>query len=529
MSSQTHINGDLVQGDKVDGDKVLGDKHEHHYQSPQFPLDNLPPANPHFTGRRERLAAIQTAFQNPQNPVAITQTITGLGGVGKTQLALAYAHEQRDAYDLIWLLQADDPAALDGGLRRLGAALRLPVQNADAPTARQIVLSWLNGGHARWLLLYDNVDAIKPGDLRPWLPGGRGHVLITSRQPRWPQAQMVPLDVFTPEEAAAFWQRRLVQSGRLNQSAETALAALAEELGYLPLALEQAAAYMAARQKSAAAYLRLYRQRRRELWARAEPPDAYHATIMTTWQMAFDHARQTPGAADLLNLCCFLAPDDIPLEVITAHTDALPAELAAALGDELARDDALAALAAYSLAAKEDGLLTMHRLVQTVARDRMGEERAKVWAKAAVDLLYEAYNFDPHDMETWDACGQLLPHIRAAVNLADEWGVAINRTAYLNNAAGFYLQHYGSLEEARPYCEQALAICQKVLGPDHPHTAASLNNMGYLLRAMGRPEEARRYYEDALAICQKVLGPEHPDTASSLNNMGYLLQAMGRP
>ncbi|HFQ93451.1 MAG TPA: hypothetical protein ENK32_05545, partial [Anaerolineae bacterium] len=189
MSSQTHINGDLVQGDKVDGDKVLGDKHEHHYQPPAFPLDNLPPPNPNFTGRRAQLAAIQTAFQNPKNPVAITQTIAGLGGVGKTQLALAYAHAQRDAYDLIWLLRADDPAALDGGLRQLGAALRLPVQNVDAPTARQIVLGWLNGGHKRWLLLYDNADAIKPGELRPYLPGGAGHVLITSRQTRWPRAQ----------------------------------------------------------------------------------------------------------------------------------------------------------------------------------------------------------------------------------------------------------------------------------------------------------------------------------------------------
>ncbi len=143
MSSQTHINGDLVQGDKVTGDKVLGDKHEYHYQPPAFPLDNLPPPNPHFTGRRERLDAIQTAFQQSNGLAAITQTIAGLGGVGKTQLALAYAHDQRGDYELIWLLRADDRATLDSDLRQLGMTLRLPVQNVDAPTARQMVLSWL--------------------------------------------------------------------------------------------------------------------------------------------------------------------------------------------------------------------------------------------------------------------------------------------------------------------------------------------------------------------------------------------------
>ena len=422
MSSQTHINGDLVQGDKVGGDKVLGDKYEYHYQPPEFPLDNLPPPNPNFVGRRERLAAIQTAFQNPKSPVAITQAIAGLGGVGKTQLALAYAHDQRDAYDLIWLLRADDPATLDGGLRQLGTVLRLPVQNVDAPTARQMVLGWLNGGHKRWLLLYDNADAIKPGELRPYLPGGAGHVLITSRQTRWPQAQMVRLDVFTAEEAAGFWQRRLsqrfVKSGRFDKS-------LAAELGYLPLAMEQAAAYMLARGKTPGDYLRLYRQRRADLWQRQPQPDDYHATVTTTWQMAFEHARQTPGAAALLNLCCFLAPEEIPLDAIMAHADTLPAELAAVLADELARDDALAALTAYSLATREDGALTVHRLVQTVARDRMGEEQAKIWVEAAMDFLAQAYNFDSHQVDTWETAGPLIPHMQAAVALAEQQKITV--------------------------------------------------------------------------------------------------------
>ncbi len=240
--------------------------------------------------------------------------------MGKTQLALAYAYAHQERYELIWLLRADDPAVLDGELRSLGAALRLPLPPDDPSAARQMVLSWLNGGDKRWLLLYDNVDKMTPRELRPYLPGGRGHVLITSRRPHWTQAATLTLGVFTEEEAAAFWRQRLVQSfgnsqdmpGRLNQSETDALAELAAEMGYLPLALEQAAAYMETKRKNAAAYLRLYRERRRELWAKEEPPDDYHATITTTWQMAFDELRQTPGAAALLNLICFLAPGRHP-------------------------------------------------------------------------------------------------------------------------------------------------------------------------------------------------------------------------
>ena len=486
MTDETRINGDYVTGDKITGDWVGRDKISvHHYPPPKFPLDNLPPPNPSFTGRLEQLAAIQKTFQSSSAAVAITQTIAGLGGVGKTQLALAYAHDQRDAYDLIWRLRANDPAVLDGELRLLGTKLGLPLPPDDAQAARTMVLSWLNGSEKRWLLIYDNADEITPRELRPCLPGGRGHVLITSRRPHWSQAQTVRLGVFTAEEAAAFWPRRLVQSGKLNQSEAETLAELAAELGCLPLALEQAAAYMATRQKSAAAYLRLYRERRRELWARAEPPDDYHATITTTWQMAFDHLRQTPGAAALLNLCCFLDPDDIPLAAITKHAAALPEELAAVLRDELARDDALAALQAYSLVTPADGALAIHRLAQAAARDRMPPETARAWAEAAVDLLEAAWPFDKHDLDTWPAGERLLPHLLAAIAAADQQNLATTDAASLNNKAGIYFHIVtADLAAARPYMERALAIFEARLGPDHPNTQTARRNLDRLLAEM---------------------------------------------
>jgi tetratricopeptide (TPR) repeat protein len=441
------------------------------------------------------------------------------------------------------------------------------VDNLEQPQAVQMVRQWLNSCPQRWLLLFDNADQTEPADLYPYLPANpQGRILITSRYPHWQaRGATLRLDVFTPAEAAAFWAERLAN---LRDWTRSDGAALADTLGRLPLAMEHAAAYMNSRRLDAAAYLELYRQRRQELWRRATTPDDYHATITTTWKIGFEQARQTPGAAGLLNLCCFLAPNDIPLKLLIEEADALPEKLAAVLRDPLARDDALAALERYSLLERTDGALRLHRLVQTVSRDQMGAERAQVWVAAAVDLLTEAYNFDQQDMTTWINAGQLIPHMAASIPPGGRMGLTSSRAAYLNNEAGYYLQHYGDLAGAQPYYERALAIREKALGPDHPiqpsasttwaacckrwatwrgrgpimnapwpsgksarprppEYGPSLNNLGDLLQAMGDLAGARPYYERALAIHEKALGPDHPIRPQSLNNLGYCCNAMG--
>jgi molybdate-binding protein len=251
----------------------------------------------------------------------------------------------------------------------LGRQLRLPVDGPgmEQAAAVQLVRNWLNGCDKRWLLLCDNADKMEPRDLRASLPtSSQGRILITSRNPNWRKlGGVLRLDVFTPTEATAFWQERL----RLNQPAgldqsrrlvQSELDQLAHELGYLPLALEQAAAYIDQNQASAADYLRLFQTRRRELWATIEPPDDYHATIATTWDIGFAEARQTAGAANLLHLCCFLAPAEIPLDLLVDQAEALPDELAAILTDPLARNAALTTLERYALltlAHRQQGLL----------------------------------------------------------------------------------------------------------------------------------------------------------------------------
>lgn len=520
---------------------------------PAFPLLHLPPGgrNPNFTGREPMLARLDAQLHRAQGTVVVSQAITGLGGVGKTQLAVEYIYRQQadaqTAYDLVWWLRADTVVNLAADMAALAVAVgAMSPEDPDQQAALNAARRWLAQTARRWLLLVDNADDLPPRALSPYLPAaGQGHILITSRYPHWGglvgQDRILPLDTFTRPESLAFLQTRLpVRSRRFiafdgnklpttneNEEEEAEMDRLADLLGDFPLALEHAVAYMETRQMDCAAYRQLYERQRQELWRRATPPDRYHATITTTWQMAFEQIQKTPGAVDLLNLCCFLAPEEIPLDLIRNQTSEVSETSEVSLADPLALADAVAALRRYSLVAREGDSLRLHRLVQTVARDRMPPELARQGVETAVYLLRQAYRFNQHDITTWARCGELLPHLQAACEQADVYGIETNNLAFLNNETGAYLDHYGNLAAARPYYERALAIREKVLGAEHPSTAQSLNNLGYLLQVRGDYERARSYLDRALVIREKVLGAEHPDTALSLNNLGNLLQTIG--
>ncbi|MCP4419568.1 MAG: hypothetical protein GY805_23395, partial [Chloroflexi bacterium] len=197
-------------------------------------VNNLPPFNPNFSGRQEQLTAIADSFSAADGSIVVTQAISGMGGVGKTQVALAYAHTQRDKYDILWLLQADDPVTLDNDLRQLGETLELDLLGKDAPTIRRMILSHLSSSKKAVLLLYDNADQIAPRALRPYLPSNC-HLLITSRRDssQWGgMANTLTLGVFTEDEVMGFWQRRLGRGAEEQGSGGelAALRALAEAL-----------------------------------------------------------------------------------------------------------------------------------------------------------------------------------------------------------------------------------------------------------------------------------------------------------
>ena len=492
-------------------------------RTPTFPLSNLVGGNAHFVGRTAALQAL-TAATAPNAPVT-PLVIAGLGGVGKSQLLRQFAHQHRQRFDIVWWARVDETWGQD--MLALGRALCLPVDGLPLEAALQMVRTWLNGCPQRWLLLCDNADATTPAQLLPLLPSHpQGRILITSRNGDWGNvARPFPLGAFAAAESDAFWRQRLGDKYEEGEEWEE----LASLLGHLPLALEHSAAYMLAKGKRSADYLRLYQKQRRALWDKTPPPPDYPATVATTWRVSFDAARETAGSAELLALCAFLAPVDLPLELLgDANVEQMPEGLRPIIADELMRDDALAALARYSLLQMgEEGQWGMHQLVQTVYRDQMGEAEAREWIVAVGQWLIKLYEFDYYEMETWPAAVRLLPHLQAAVALAEQWGVEHEEIRGLINMVGLYLQYDGQLQEARVYYERHLALTEKMWGAEHLAMATSLHNMGNLLENMGELAEARPYTERALAIYEKEFGAEHLDLAPTLHSMGGVLESMG--
>jgi tetratricopeptide (TPR) repeat protein len=497
-------------------------------QRPRFPgalpsTWNIPLLrNPNFTGRESLLAELRAALTSGQ-PAALTQAISGLGGVGKTQLAVEYAYRHAADYDVVWWVRAEEPATLAADYASLAGPLGLPQkEEPDQRVVVEAVRRWL-GQNAGWLLVFDNAPG--PAQVRDYLPqAATGHVLITSRSPVWRGvASPLTVQVMERPESVDFLLKRT------GQADEEAADALAEALGDLPLALEQAGAYVEASGGTLSGYLRLFRRRHRELLRRGKPSTDYPDTVATTWELSFQQVQQaSPAGADLLSLCAFLAPDDIPRNLLSEGAQHLPQPLADAVVDALAFDEALAALRRYSLVEVGGDALSVHRLVQAVACDRLPEKAQRTWAEAAAGLVNSVFPSGIQtDMQTWPHCARLLPHALAAAGHAEALEVASEATARLLNQAGLYLQGRAEFAEARAASERALAIDEAVFGPDHPKVATMVNNLGLVLRDLGDLAGAREALQRALAIWEKQLGPDHPNVASALNNLGMVLQDLG--
>jgi tetratricopeptide (TPR) repeat protein len=480
--------------------------------------------NPHFTGREDFLAALQVA-RTDATPVVLTQVLRGLGGIGKTQLALEYAYRYAGAYRLVWWVRAEEPATLAADYAALAESIQLPEHAASDQTETvAAVRRWLER-HDAWLLILDNAPA--PSAVHAYLPRStRGHVIITSRHFGWGgTARSLTVPVLPRDEAV-----QLLCHG--TQQADPAAAAhVAEILGDLPLALAQAAAYIEATGLTLAAYGARLTVHLAELLRRGEVGPAYPATVAMTWALAFQALQETqPAAGDLLRLCAFVAPEAILQALLRDDPSTLPAPLGAMVADDLSWDEALAALRRYALIDVEGDTLAVHRLVQAVTRDRLAPDERSRWAEVAVTRMAAAFpsgEEPPWEPRNWPTCARLLPHAVAVLHHAAEMNQAPPAAAFLCNQVGLYLHGRAQFVEAKPYLERALAIREAVMGPEHPDTAMSLNDLGHLLQAQGDLAGAKPYYERALAIREAVLGPQHPATARSLNDLGDLLRAQG--
>ena len=516
---------------------------------------NIPARNPGFTGRDELLAAVRERLVAGDR--AVVQALQGMGGVGKTQLAIEYAHRFAEAYDVTWWVNAEQAGLTGDQFAALGAALGCVQPGAGSETVRAAVLADLRQ-RGRWLLVFDNVE--DPAGIRPWLPGGGGHVLITSRERAWAEiAALVEVDVLARAESVAILQNRVTGLGASDADR------LAVQLGDLPLAVAQAAGFMAETGMSAAQYLDLLRTQAGTLLDRAAPGSSYPRSLAAATRLAADRLDgEDPAAAQLASVCAFLAPEPIPEDLFTSDPGELPGELAARAEDPLAWRQTLAHLARQSLARIDQRGLVMHRLTQAILRDRLTAEQAA--ARACTEAILAAADpGDPLNPVTWPRWAQLMPHLLAADLAATDsrdlrrmacnacWYLLArgdNRTAHdlatalrqhwrdrLGDdqentlAVAYYLawalRAMGRYAEARARDEDTLARSRRVLGEDHPATLSAAHGLAIDLTCLGGYQAARELDEDTLARSRRVLGEDHPDTLSSANNLALDLRELG--
>lgn len=493
-------------------------------EQPRFPgslpsIWNVPHnRNRNFTGRVELLATLRSQLLAGHHS-ALT-ALHGLGGIGKTQTAVEYAYRYAGEYELVWWLRSEDPATLAGDYALLAEKLGLPEAAADQRAAIQAVKHWLSTNRG-WLLVFDNAEG--PEEIRPYLPtGSAGHIIIPSRRPDWRSvAAPLPVATLSPDEAVEFLRKR---SG---QEDDAASRQLGEELGWLPLAIEQAAAYIEQNGKSISEYLALFRKHRPKVLDRNQPSD-YPASVATTWELSFEKVgEQSSAGADLLNLCAFFAPDEIPLEVIRDGNDRLPEPLSSAVANELEFDEAISALRRHSLVELTGNALSVHRLVQAMVRNRMVTSDRQQWVESAAGIVRKAFPPQSNDVRTWPICARLFPHASTVTAHCEAEESKSEFGAELLSESALYLYGRADYLGARSHTERALKTFEAIHGLDHPKTAASLNNLGSIISTLGEPAEARKHYERALKIDEVAYGPDHPIVAICVNNLGNALEDLG--
>jgi len=476
---------------------------------------NVPARNPGFTGRDALLATVQQRLLARDR--AVVQALQGMGGVGKTQLAIEYAHRFGESYDIAWWVNAEQAGLIGDQFAALGAALGCVQPGAGTEAVRAAVLADLHQ-RDRWLLVFDNAE--RPADLAGWLPGGGGHVLITSRERGWAEiAAPVEVDVLARAESVAILADRV--TGLEAADADR----LAAQLGDLPLAVAQAAGFMAETGMPAPQYLDLLRTQAGKLLDQPAAGSFYPRSLAAATRLAAERLdSEDPAAAQLASLCAFLAPEPIPEDLFTSAPGELPDELAARAADPLAWRQTLAQLARQSLARIDQRGLVMHRLTQAILRDRLTPEQAATIRGCTEAILAAADPGDPGNPVTWLRWAQLMPHLLAADLAATEsrdlrW-IACN--------ACWYLLARGDTRTAYDLAADLRQHWRGQLGDDDENTWATATYLAWALRNMGRYAEARKLGQDTLDRYRRVLGEDDPSTLSSANNLASDLRYLGQ-
>ena len=488
---------------------------------------NVPYArNPFFTGREEMLASLRERVESSGH-AGLTQALSGLGGIGKTHTAIEYAYRYRDEYRAIFWVSADTEITAKESLVDISEILGLvDLDHTDHNRAVAAVKQWCDN-NPRWLLIFDNAD--HPQLIKPFLPlAPQGHILLTSRAHVLDSVGVAtPLDVveMPADDAVAFLFARTGRSATAGES--EAAFALAAELGYLPLALEQAAAFVTANDTSFGDYLTSFRNRHLELLNETGPVSGdYQASVETTWAMNFAQIdTESQAAAGVLRVSAFLAPESIPVEIFINGGSELGEDIAAvaaeAADDPVVRDKLFEPLTRYSLIRRDVASLTytIHRLVQAVVKRSLGDDSARQWALRATRALNKIFPSGSYD--TWHQCERLVAHGVAAAALTEEFGFGVADAGNLVNAVACYLRMRGDFLESERIHLQSVALRERDLGSDDPDLATCLNNLALVYTDRFDFKSAEPLLKQSLEIMQRAVGRDDEDLLPVLNNLGF--------
>jgi DNA-binding SARP family transcriptional activator len=480
-----------------------------------------------FFGRESELDAMRMTFSSTAaQDVPVTMVLTGMGGIGKTSLARAYARHRRAEYGVVWWVRAEEPATIDGDFRTL-LELLAPHDAGQIRDAVAAVHALLTSQTRPWLLVLDNVS--DAGAARGLVPaGGDGHVLITSRAAaHWPSGRAL----ITVDPLPAKASIDLLTSLSLDGDRDAARV-LAQELGGLPLALTQAGVYTRANRLTLATYMRLYRTRRTELHTRGKPSDYPH-TVTTTVQLAVERLA-TPARA-LLNLLCLFAPDAIPVHRLLTPQgpvgitlpDSVEPLLRPLLADELIRHSAVGELMAYGLvtpAPAAPETVSMHRLVQTITRDQLDTDGTAIeWVTAAHVLLTAAFPAEPREILSLFTRDDTARALFAELLPVQQWvhGADHPLTLITHDGLAHWTGQAGDAAGARDLYAELLAVRTRVLGADHPDTLTTRFHLARWTGQAGDYAAARDQLAELLPIQGRVLGAEHPGTLATRYHRAY--------
>ncbi|SNS75763.1 Tetratricopeptide repeat-containing protein [Asanoa hainanensis] len=515
---------------------------------------NLPARNPAFIGRDDLIVSINNALTSGP---AVINALHGWGGVGKTQTAIEYSYRYADDYDVVWWFVSEQPQLLAEQYAQLAVALGVAPAGSDTMVASAAARRCLRE-RQRWLIIFDNAE--DPEALRPWIPDGAGHVLITSRRADWRElATPVRVDVLPRAESVALLTRRTDLTG-------DGAHLLADKLGDLPLALVQAAGFISETSIPIDDYLASLEAGASRILQEGRPA-SYPLTLPAAVKLAAERVRETDLPAwQLLRLCAALGPEPIPLWLFTGAADRiLPTPLSAAVKDPVRLRGSIGLLARLGLARVDKTTIQLHRLTQSVLRSSAPPRTLEADLSRIRSLLVGAQPPDTDDPRYWPTWAALAPHILAIdsvdadeipfrelvcglirtqlkrgeiadglaliQNLHRRWSARYHQDELTMLHASFLLGHAyylaGLWPEAQDMDAATYAARLRLLGPDHPDTLESANNLGGSLTRMGNLAAGRALDHDTLARRRRTLGDDHPDTLRTANNFASTLRKSG--